>query len=147
MVFVVAKMRDVSVINRMKRRNICWIIESLFMQVDFFFTFLMIVVSLCHSKMLQLSADVSEDTSACVCLMTARSFDFCCWHFCYLYCDSTNRALFVGKPLLFTECLRSIVWKVCWTLFVECFSVVSSVWLISCVSAISKQLFLAFDPR
>lgn len=36
MVFVVAKMRDVSVINRMKRRNICWIIESLFMQVDFF---------------------------------------------------------------------------------------------------------------
>lgn len=92
-----------------------------FVHAGGFFTFLMIVVLLCHSKMLQLSADVSEDTSACVCLMTARSFDFCCWHFCYLYCDSINRALFVGKPLLFTECLRSIV---CWTLFVECFSVV-----------------------
>lgn len=31
-------------------------------QVDVLFTFLMIVVSLCHSKMLQLSVDVSENT-------------------------------------------------------------------------------------
>lgn len=62
MAFVLAKMRDISVINGMKRRNVCWIIESFFRQVDVLFTFLMIVVSLCHSKMLQLSADVSENT-------------------------------------------------------------------------------------
>jgi len=108
-------MRDITVINRVRRMKVVWITESLCLQVDLFFRVLMIVMSLWHCKRLQLSgrcddtllhlpADSQEFNSWCWDDDTllhlpadSQEFNSWCWDFSCLYCDSTSREALLGE--------------------------------------------------
>lgn len=152
MLCVLAKMRDITVINRVRRMKVVWIIESLCLQVDLFLKVLMIVMSLWHSKRLWLSCRCFRWylTYGCICLLRAGSLTLAVGtSLVCIVIVLTEQPCQANKLLLVTESLRSSMLKcaeislcgVHW-----CFSIIPSVWLISCISAISKELFIAFQP-
>jgi len=88
-------MRDITVINRVRRMKVVWITESLCLQVDLFFRVLMIVMSLWHCKRLQLSGRC-DDTLLHL-PADSQEFNSWCWDFSCLYCDSTSREALLGE--------------------------------------------------